>query len=86
MAKIYKQMAYLLPYGTASSTDFARKLGAIVENNVIKVNEEMATNVEGLYAPAANADLSLFNTLQPLPLPSHTSLLVYTGVALEITS
>lgn len=50
MAKIYKQMAYLLPYGTASSTDFARKLGAIVENNVIKVNEEMATNVEGLYA------------------------------------
>ena len=39
-----------MQYGTASSTDFARKLGAIIENNVIKVNEEMATNVEGLYA------------------------------------
>ncbi len=41
---------YLLLFGTASSTDFARKLGAITENNVIQVDENMATNVEGLYA------------------------------------
>jgi len=39
-----------LQYGTASSTDFARKLGAIVEDNIIRVNEQMETNVEGLYA------------------------------------
>lgn len=43
-------MDYLLLYGTASSTDFARKLGAIIENNIIKVDENMATNVSGLYA------------------------------------
>ena len=43
-------MEYLLLYGMASSTDFARKLGAIIDNNVIKVDENMATNVEGLYA------------------------------------
>ncbi len=36
--------------GTASSTDFARKLGAIIENEKIKVNEYMQTNIPGLYA------------------------------------
>lgn len=36
--------------GTASSTDFARKLGAIIEENHIKVDENMATNIAGLYA------------------------------------
>lgn len=36
--------------GTASSTDFAKKLGVLVENNAIKVDENMATNLEGLYA------------------------------------
>lgn len=36
--------------GTASSTDFARKLGAFTKNNAIQVDEDMATNVEGLYA------------------------------------
>lgn len=36
--------------GIASSTDFARKLGAIIQNNIIKVDENMATNVPGLYA------------------------------------
>lgn len=39
-----------MQYGTASSTDFARKLGAIVADNIIRVNEQMETNVEGLYA------------------------------------
>ena len=43
-------MDYLLLYGTASSTDFARKLGAIIEDNTIKVDKNMATNVSGLYA------------------------------------
>lgn len=50
MVKIYIQKVYLLQYGTASSTDFAKKLGAIVEDNIIRVNEQMETNVEGLYA------------------------------------
>ena len=38
-------MAYLLPYGTASSTDFARKLGAIVENKspFVKIVTDFAT-------------------------------------------
>lgn len=36
--------------GTATSTDFARKLGAIVQDNIIKVDENMQTNIPGLYA------------------------------------
>ena len=32
------------------STDLARKLGAEVENNKIVVDENMATNIPGLYA------------------------------------
>lgn len=36
--------------GVAGSTDLARKLGAEVENNKIVVDENMATNIPGLYA------------------------------------
>ena len=36
--------------GTAGSTELARKIGAILENNNIKVDSKMATNVPGLYA------------------------------------
>ena len=36
--------------GTASSIDFARKLGAIVEGQNIVVDKNMKTNIPGLYA------------------------------------
>lgn len=36
--------------GTAGSTDLARKVGAVVENNHIKVNEQMETTLPGLFA------------------------------------
>jgi len=36
--------------GVASSTDLAKKIGAVVDGNNIKVDEEMKTNVPGLYA------------------------------------
>lgn len=36
--------------GTAGSVEFAKKLGIITENNKIKVNEKMETNVKGIYA------------------------------------
>lgn len=36
--------------GTASSTDLAKKIGAIIQNNNVKVNEKMQTSVKGLYA------------------------------------
>ncbi len=36
--------------GTAGSADFAKKLGAETEGNKILVDEQMATNVPGLYA------------------------------------
>lgn len=36
--------------GTASSSDLARKLGAILNKNAIVVDQNMATNVPGLYA------------------------------------
>lgn len=36
--------------GTASTNDLARKIGARVENNNIVVNENLETNVPGLYA------------------------------------
>lgn len=36
--------------GTASSVDFAKKLGAMIENNYIVVNREMETTVPNIYA------------------------------------
>lgn len=36
--------------GTASSLDFARKLGAVLEGQNIKVNERQETTVPGIYA------------------------------------
>ena len=36
--------------GTASSTDLAKKIGAVVKDNNIVVDENMKTTVEGLYA------------------------------------
>lgn len=36
--------------GTASSVDFARKLGIIIEDNSIKVDKDQRTNIEGVYA------------------------------------
>ena len=36
--------------GVASSLDFARKLGAEIQNNKLVVNELMQTNLPGLYA------------------------------------
>lgn len=36
--------------GTASSIDFARKLGIIVKDNIIVVNEAMQTNIPAVYA------------------------------------
>ncbi len=36
--------------GTASSDDLARKIGALIENNKIVVNDKMQTTVPGLFA------------------------------------
>ena len=36
--------------GVATSTDFAKKLGAMIENNYIVVNEKMETTVPNIYA------------------------------------
>lgn len=36
--------------GVAGSTEFAKKLGAKIENDKIVVNEDMETNIKGLYA------------------------------------
>ena len=36
--------------GTAGGTDLATKMGVLVDNNTIVVNEKMETNVPGIYA------------------------------------
>ena len=36
--------------GEAGANDFAKTLGIITENDNIKVNENMETNVKGIYA------------------------------------
>lgn len=36
--------------GIAGSLEFAKKLGILTENNKIKVNEKMETNIPGIYA------------------------------------
>ncbi len=37
-------------YGVAGSGDLAKKIGAVTENNKISVDENMATNIPGLFA------------------------------------
>mgnify|MGYP000891923683 FL=1 len=37
-------------YGSASSTDFARSLGVLIENGDIIVNRKQETDIEGVYA------------------------------------
>lgn len=41
---------FFVALGSAGSIDFARKLGANIDNNKILVNEHMSTNVPGLFA------------------------------------
>ena len=40
--------------GVATSVDFARKIGAEIQNNKIVVNDLMQTNLPGLYACGDN--------------------------------
>ena len=39
-----------IAHGVAGTTEFAKKLGAITQNDRIIVNEKMETNIKGLYA------------------------------------
>ena len=43
-------MFVFIAQGTADSTDIAKKIGLVLENNKIKVNENMETNIKGIYA------------------------------------
>lgn len=43
-------MEYLLAQGVAGSTDFAKKLGAKIENDKIVVYDNMQTSIKGLFA------------------------------------
>lgn len=45
-----KVSGIFIAIGVASSTDLAKKIGAVVEDDHIKVDKEMKTNVPGLYA------------------------------------
>lgn len=47
---IQKLDGLFVAYGTASSVDFAKKLGVEVENNAILVDQKQSTNIEGVYA------------------------------------
>lgn len=48
--KTQKLDGLFVAYGTASSVDFAKKLGIITENNAISVDHEQSTNIEGVFA------------------------------------
>jgi len=39
-----------IAYGSASSVDFARKLGIVIENNNVIVDNNQQTNLEGMFA------------------------------------
>lgn len=45
-----KTSGIFVAQGVAGSLDFAKKLGVITKNNYIVVNENMETNMQGLYA------------------------------------
>ncbi len=46
----YEVDGLFIALGSAGSVDFARKLGIAVENNKIVVDENMRTNIPGIYA------------------------------------
>ena len=48
--KIIDTEGLFVAVGVASSTDLARKLGVIIKENNIIVDEDMATNVPGIFA------------------------------------
>lgn len=48
--KSQKVDGLFVAYGSASSVDFAKKLGIIVENNAIVVDHNQCTNIEGVFA------------------------------------
>lgn len=48
--KIIDTEGLFVAVGVASSTDLARKLGVIIKENNIVVDEDMATNVPGIFA------------------------------------
>lgn len=48
--KTQKLDGLFVAYGTASSVDFAKKLGIITENNAISVDHKQGTNIEGVFA------------------------------------
>lgn len=48
--KNIKTDGIFIAQGIAGSVDFAKKLGAITNKNTIEVNENMETNIKGLYA------------------------------------
>lgn len=48
--KIIDTEGLFIAVGVASSTDLARKLGVIIKENNIIVDEDMATNVPGIFA------------------------------------
>lgn len=48
--KTQKLDGLFVAYGTASSVDFAKKLGIMAENNAISVDHKQSTNIEGVFA------------------------------------
>lgn len=46
----HKLDGLFVAFGSASSVDFAKKLGVEVENNAIVVDQKQSTNIEGVYA------------------------------------
>ena len=47
---ILKADGVFIAQGTAGATDFAKKLGIITKNDKIVVDENMETNIKGIYA------------------------------------
>jgi len=48
--KIQKVDGLFVAYGSASSVDFAKKLGVVVENNAIVIDYSQCTNIGGIFA------------------------------------
>ncbi len=48
--KTQKLDGLFVAYGTASSIDFAKKLGVVAEDNAILVDNNQSTNIEGVFA------------------------------------
>ena len=53
---MHTRITEIVRHSGLTKTDFAKKLGAAVENHKIVINDKMETNIPGIYAAGDTTD------------------------------